>query len=169
MEVYYRGWIYSRVNCSIHTIYRIIWISSRSLLCSNIGNKSKAIAIDPNDAKAYNNRGVAYGHKGQHNRAIEDFNKAIALNPDNAGYYHNRAIAYENKGDYKEAIEDYKRIIAIDPNNAMAYNNRGVAYAKRGWGREAVSDFRKACDMGNENGCKNLRKELKKRGGRVKS
>src|SRR3989338_6791372 len=45
---------------------------------------TKAIALDPNDALAYNNRGAAYANKGQYDRAIEDYNKAIALNPNDA-------------------------------------------------------------------------------------
>src|SRR3990167_8365577 len=42
---------------------------------------TKAIALDPNLAQAYNNRGLAYADKGQNDRAIEDFNRAIALDP----------------------------------------------------------------------------------------
>ncbi|MBI3582358.1 MAG: tetratricopeptide repeat protein [Nitrospinae bacterium] len=36
---------------------------------------TNAIAIDPNYAYAYNNRGNAYGNKGQNDRAISDFQK----------------------------------------------------------------------------------------------
>src|SRR3990172_8362478 len=42
---------------------------------------TKAIALDPNYAQAYTNRGVAYYNKGQYDRAIEDYNRAIALDP----------------------------------------------------------------------------------------
>ena len=40
---------------------------------------NKAIELKPNFAEAYNNRGIAYGIKGEYNRAIEDFDKAIEL------------------------------------------------------------------------------------------
>ncbi|MBI3583882.1 MAG: tetratricopeptide repeat protein [Nitrospinae bacterium] len=39
---------------------------------------TSAIALDPNYAYAYGNRGIAYSNKGQYDRAIEDYNKAIA-------------------------------------------------------------------------------------------
>lgn len=61
------------------------------------------------------------------------------------------------------AIEDYNKAIALDPNDAKAYNNRGNAYKnKKQYGR-AISDLQKACDMGDENGCKNLQRALKNR------
>ncbi len=59
---------------------------------------TSAIAIDPNDAKAYNNRGNAYKNKGQYDRAIADFDKAIAIDPNHAKAYNNRGNAYDNKG-----------------------------------------------------------------------
>ena len=42
-----------------------------------IGRYSHAIKLDPNYAEAYSNRGLAYTHKDDYTRAIEDFNIAI--------------------------------------------------------------------------------------------
>ncbi len=122
---------------------------------------TSAIALDPNYAKAYTNRGNAYYNKGQHDRAIEDYNKAIALKPDFLGLiYNNRGSAYGEKGWYDRAIEDFNKAIQLDPNDAEAYNNRGVAYDNKGNMGRAISDFQKACDMGNEDGCKGLKMVL---------
>ena len=44
----------------------------------------KAIELDPNDAAAYNNRGISYSDLGQYQRAIEDYDKAIELDPNDA-------------------------------------------------------------------------------------
>ena len=41
----------------------------------------KAIALNPNYALAYNNRGVAYSNKGEVNRAIADYRKALEIDP----------------------------------------------------------------------------------------
>ena len=46
---------------------------------------------------------------------------------------------------------------------ADAYNNRGFTYIKVGNVNKAISDFQKACDMGYEEGCKNLQRVLKDR------
>ena len=56
-----------------------------------IENYNKAIELDPNDADAYNNRGLAYYYLEEYERAIEDYNKAIELNPNYA--YNNRELA----------------------------------------------------------------------------
>jgi tetratricopeptide (TPR) repeat protein len=67
------------------------------------------------DARAYNNRGVAYKAKGDLNRAIADYNQAIALDPKYAVAYYNRGVMYNDKGDLDRAIADYNRAIALDP------------------------------------------------------
>ena len=58
---------------------------------------SDAIELNPNDAEAYNNRGVAYSNKGDYDRAIADYTKAIELNPDYVEAYSNRGGAYVKK------------------------------------------------------------------------
>ena len=52
------------------------------------------IELAPDDATAYNNRGLAYHYLGQHQRAIQDYNNAVQLDPDRAVAYHNRDSAY---------------------------------------------------------------------------
>ena len=46
------------------------------------------------NAEAYYNRGIAYGDKGEYDKAIEDYSKAIELNPEYAEAYNNRGNAY---------------------------------------------------------------------------
>ena len=108
---------------------------------------SRAIALNPDYAKAYNNRGIAYREKGDFDRAIEDYNKAIELNPDYAEPYINRGVAYDNKGDFDRAIEDHNTAIKLNPDYAKAYNNRGVAYGKKGDFDRAIVDFNKAVQL----------------------
>ena len=47
-----------------------------------IADLNKAIELDPDYARAYNNRGIAYTDQGDYARAIADLNKAIELNHD---------------------------------------------------------------------------------------
>ena len=42
-----------------------------------IAEFDKALAIDPHDPDSYNNRGVAWYFKGQHDKALADYNRAI--------------------------------------------------------------------------------------------
>ena len=70
-------------------------------------------------AKAYNNRGFAYGAKGDHARAIQDYGKAIALNPDYAKAYNNRGEAWLVLKEWDKARSDL-----------TTARNRGVDIAK---------------------------------------
>ncbi|MBI5892053.1 MAG: tetratricopeptide repeat protein [Deltaproteobacteria bacterium] len=105
---------------------------------------TKAIALDPNLAQAYRNRGVAYDKKGHLDKAIEDLSKAIILNSNDAAFYANRGTIYNKKGYSDMAIEDFNKAIALDPNLALAYNNRGFAYYNKGQYDMAIEDYNKA-------------------------
>ncbi|MFA9476192.1 MAG: tetratricopeptide repeat protein, partial [Filomicrobium sp.] len=72
-----------------------------------IADYTKTVALDPNDAAAYTNRGNSYDDKGEYALAIADFDKAIALNPNDANAYYNRGNAYDDKGEYDLAIADF--------------------------------------------------------------
>ena len=53
---------------------------------------NRAIELNPELAETYNNRGAAYGKKGELDKAIQNYNIAIALNPELADTYSNRGI-----------------------------------------------------------------------------
>lgn len=97
-----------------------------------------------NLAAAFYNRGIAYRHKGQNDRAIQDYDRAIRLNPDDAEAFNNRAVAYFDNFQYDRAIQDYDQAIRLKPDNAGALINRGIAYFdKLQYGR-AIEDYDQA-------------------------
>ncbi|MGK7875539.1 MAG: tetratricopeptide repeat protein [Xenococcaceae cyanobacterium] len=100
--------------------------------------------INPNDAKAYFNRGIARRKLGEYRVAIEDYTQAIRINPNYAKAYNNRGIARRKLGEYQAAIEDYTQAIRINPNYAKAYNNRGIARRKLGEYQAAIEDYTQA-------------------------
>ena len=95
-----------------------------------ISDYTKAIDINPNLAKAYDNRGVAYAQEGSYPRAIADFTMAIANNPKDAAGYNNRGHAYAGQGNLTQAIADYTKAIENNAFYVKAYNNRELAYYK---------------------------------------
>ena len=102
---------------------------------------SKAIDLNPLDAKTYNNRGIAYGEKGEHNLAIKDFDKAIYLKPDYDLAYNNRGAVYRSKGKHDLAIEDCNKAIQLKPDYAEPYCNRGAVYRNKGEIDRAIEDY----------------------------
>jgi tetratricopeptide (TPR) repeat protein len=109
-----------------------------------IATVSEAIRLDPKNALAFVNRGIAYARKGDHDRAIADYNEAIRLDPKNALAFANRGLAYERKGDHDRAIADYNEAIRLDPKIALAFVNRGIAYGNKGENDRAIADFNEA-------------------------
>jgi len=95
-------------------------------------------------AVCYNNRGTAYGKRGQFDKAIEDLNKAIVLYPDYSDAYSNRGIIYSKVGLLDSAIESFNQAVALKPNAADGYSNRGVAYAMTGQYDKALEDYNRA-------------------------
>ncbi|MFO5492390.1 MAG: tetratricopeptide repeat-containing serine protease family protein, partial [Cuspidothrix sp.] len=105
---------------------------------------NQVIAITPDNAEAYNNRGVAKSDLGDKQAAIQDYNQAIKINPDNALAYYNRGNAKYDLGDKQAAIQDYNQAIKINPNYALAYYNRGNAKYDLGDNQAAIQDYKQA-------------------------
>jgi len=95
-------------------------------------------------AFAFYKRGNAYYGKGDHDRAILDYDQAIRLNPSHANSHSNRGAAYARKGDYHRAIQDYDEAVRLNPNHADAFSNRGAAYARKGDYDRAIEDYDEA-------------------------
>jgi tetratricopeptide (TPR) repeat protein len=95
-------------------------------------------------AFAFYKRANAYYGKGDHDRAIHDYDQAIRLNPGHANSFSNRGAAYARRGDYDRAIQNYDEAIRLNPNHADAFSNRGVAYARKGDYDRAIRDYDEA-------------------------
>jgi len=100
-----------------------------------------------NAAIAFYNRGYAYGAKGDHDRAIQDYDRALEINPAYPEAFYNRAGAYFTKGDYSRAIQDYDQVIKLEPNNASAFGIRCYAKAILGRLLEALADCNQALSL----------------------
>lgn len=92
-------------------------------------------------ARLHADRGDAWAHKGELDRAIEDYDQAIRLSPRYAHAYNHRGMAFANKGDRGRAIEDYDQAIRLNPRYAHAYDNRSAAWSARGDFGRAIADF----------------------------
>lgn len=72
---------------------------------------SKAIAVNPNDYRAYYNRGCACARSGDRSCAVRDFTHSLKLKPTNAQAYLNRGIAYHQLGYEPAAIADLRKAL----------------------------------------------------------
>lgn len=115
---------------------------------------SQAIELNPNDARAYYSRGVAYLlSQNNDDAAIADFDRAAELDPNLFYVYLTRSMLYLKIKDYPRAIADYSHVIELYPripkilySGAVAFYEylylfRGYAYSLNGDDTEAAADF----------------------------
>jgi len=105
--------------------------------------------IDPQGLGAddYFQRGLAYGRKGQYDKAIADYTKSIEINPGDATVYISRGFAYVKIGQYDKAIADVTKAIEINPGDVGSYKKRGLIYSIRRQYDKAIADFTKAIEI----------------------
>ena len=102
-------------------------------------------------AAAYFNRGNALLQKGDHDKAIADFDEVIRLEPKNASAYNNRGNARNEKGDADGAIDDFNTAVKHNARYASAYFNRANALAAKGEGTRALKDYDTAIKYNKRN------------------
>jgi len=106
-----------------------------------------AIEKAPRKVRPYNNRGRAYGNRGEYDKAMNDFRRAIDLNPRCAEAYYNLGLVLALKGDNDRAIENYDQALKLYPNYAAAYNNRGLVLANKKEFDRAIKDYGQALQI----------------------
>lgn len=111
---------------------------------------SKHIADNPSNAKAFNNRGIAYWEIGKDERALEDITKSIVLCPEDSIQFLNRAEIYERQGQLKEAASDYAMAIQLSGEDPFVYRTRAEFCLERGDLHQAIEDYTKAIALDPE-------------------
>jgi tetratricopeptide (TPR) repeat protein len=86
------------------------------------------IALHPDRAINYNNRGLMYFLNNQIIEALCDLSLALEINPHLDSAYNNRANCHAAQGDLGEAIADYDLALDLNPANLRAWINQGTAF-----------------------------------------
>jgi tetratricopeptide (TPR) repeat protein len=109
---------------------------------------TRAIALNPDYAEAYNNRGIAYYNRGlatndqgQFEQAAKDFRKVIDLKPGSYAAHFAQATIYIFAEQYDQALMELNKAIALDPDEGVAYVGRGFIYT-----REKKKDLARATE-----------------------
>ena len=109
---------------------------------------SKVIELDPENAAAYHDRGLAYseiiGVADTLNAALEDYNKAIDLDPNQSLFYFERAIIRLRRQEWAEAKADLENARDQSKNPKDA-EDQGVSL-KHLFNQE-IRDFEKRYDV----------------------
>lgn len=108
---------------------------------------SQGPQIDPEDAKAYNGRGITLAKNAQYERAIAEFSRAITRDPAFAEAYYNRALVYIATGQLGPAISDFTKVVEITPALTEGYTQRGLLHVALSQYDQAISDFTKVLEI----------------------
>lgn len=105
----------------------------------------KLIAVQPDSANHYLNRGYCHYNLQEYDLAEADYLKCLSF-PEGASemLYNNMSLLYFDKGDYKKSAEYDTKRIALDATNYTAYLDRGLAYRKLKKYKESEDDFNRS-------------------------
>lgn len=102
---------------------------------------------DPEDARAYNLRGVAFARLGEHQAAIAEFTRALRRDPTCVDAFCNRALVYAAIGNLGPAASDLAKVVEIRPTYVEAYVRQARLHAAINEHDEAVADLTKALEI----------------------
>jgi lipoprotein NlpI len=106
-----------------------------------------AIALLPEFADAYNNRGIIWAHERDYNRALQDLLHAFRLAPDDPVISNNLGLVYAKIGDLVQAMGSYDLAIRLKPDYAEAYYDRAEVYATKREYERAIADYDRAISL----------------------
>ena len=106
-----------------------------------VENFDQAIALNPEYARAYFERGLVKRELDQADDALDDFTRAIALDPEYTEAYYQRGEVYIWLGQSERAAPDLTRVIERDPQRVKAYFLRGLTRIRAKEYDRAIEDY----------------------------
>jgi tetratricopeptide (TPR) repeat protein len=107
----------------------------------------KVIAIQPNFALAYRDRGLLSVREQTYVSGSEDLSRAVELGLHDVLTYNSLGICYSRMNRLDDAVESYRRAIAADPNYAQAHLNLGFAYERMNQLDLKKKEYAEACRL----------------------
>src|SRR5262249_43848445 len=92
-----------------------------------LASYDQAIALKPDVAEVYANRGNALQALTLFDAALASYDQAIALKPNVAEVYSNRGNVLLDLKRFDAALASYDQAIALKPDIAEAYHNKSLA------------------------------------------
>ena len=113
---------------------------------------SAAIALDADNALAFNARGIAHHRSGNFRSAVRDYEAALKRDIDYAAAFHNRARAWLALAELERAERDFSAVIELRPDSARGFAGRGrVRYLRQDYWM-AYRDLLRALEIDADDG-----------------
>ncbi len=131
-----------------YRLYNQAWeLTQKGEVDSAIIAWTKALALDPEDAKALNNYGALLLREGRLEEAIVSLKRALALSPDLPRASDNLGLAMVRAGNPDAALPYFQKALELNPDSTEALVNLGGALLQLGRHREALAVLRTALSL----------------------
>ncbi|MBD3410674.1 MAG: tetratricopeptide repeat protein [Ignavibacteriales bacterium] len=121
-----------------------------------VNDFSKAISLNPDSFAAHWRRASTYGHLGQYEKSIRDYDEAIRMATSDrvlASLYLGRAYEKRFTQDYEGAMKDVVKALAFNDQMAEAYYLSGkINYENLKNRNSAIADFERAIEISQHPG-----------------
>ena len=107
----------------------------------------KVIAIQPNFAPAYRDRGLLSVREQMYVSGAEDLSRAVDMGLREVTTYNSLGICYSRMNRLDDALESYRRAIAVDPRFAQAHLNLGFVYERMNQPEMSKKEYAEACRL----------------------
>jgi tetratricopeptide (TPR) repeat protein len=104
----------------------------------------EVVRLEPDNAYAWNDLGLAYDDLRQYNQAIHAYQEAIRLKPEDASAWNNLGLVYNHLRQYDQAIHAHQEAIRLKPEDASAWSNLGIAYSDLHQYDQAIHAYQEA-------------------------
>jgi Flp pilus assembly protein TadD/ADP-heptose:LPS heptosyltransferase/glycosyltransferase involved in cell wall biosynthesis len=104
----------------------------------------QAIALQPNDARAYANLGRLLRSQGKLEAAIFHLRKAFVLDPNFASIHQSLGLAFLEQGSLELANAHSQQAAALEPNDPNAYYSLGLVLEKQDKLEAAIVSYQRA-------------------------
>jgi Flp pilus assembly protein TadD len=118
--------------------------NNRDTLLLALADYNQAIALAPDEAEYYVNKGATLARLGNMNEALIVMNKGLEINPEQLSGYSNRSILYSRLGQYQNALADIHTYLRYRPNDADFWYESGNLKAALGNPAEGIMDIDRA-------------------------
>lgn len=127
------------------------WLG-RGVYSSAIADLTKAIELDPDNARFISQRGLAWEKKGDLERARADYDESVRIGTGNATVYINRARYLLSKDDPDRALEDLDEALRRAPDDVTTHRDRAMVRIRQGAYELALADWNRVVqlDPGND-------------------
>lgn len=106
----------------------------------------KMIALNPNEAIAYQYLGKLEAEDENYKNALEYINKAIQIEDDNYEFYMDLGQYLRYRGKFADAEKAWTKAISINPDYFLAYTYRAGLYDEQNKFDLALNDYRKVIE-----------------------